>query len=87
MGLKYAMVREAIAESIREKGTITFKDLTKDVVRRLDKISGSVTWYVTTVKLDLDARRIIARVPGSHPQQLVLVQSSSPLAEAESGLD
>jgi hypothetical protein len=32
---------------------------------------GSVGWYTTTVKLDLEARREIERVPGSRPQRLV----------------
>ena len=31
----------------------------------------SISWYLTTVKLDLEARRLIARVPGSGPQRLV----------------
>ena len=85
---RYEVVREAITASIQEHGTITFKVLTKEIGRRLaGKFSGSVTWYVTTVKLDLEARGIIARVPGSRPQQLVLAQPSSPLAEDNSGLD
>jgi hypothetical protein len=31
---------------------------------------ASVGWYVTTVKLDLEARKRIERVPGSNPQLL-----------------
>ena len=30
----------------------------------------SVSWYVTTVKLDLEARGLIERVPGAKPQHL-----------------
>ena len=33
---------------------------------------GSVTWYVTCVKLDLEARGVIKRVPHSRPQLLRL---------------
>lgn len=31
---------------------------------------GSVSWYTTTVKLDLEARGELERVPGSRPQRL-----------------
>jgi len=34
---------------------------------------GSVTWYVTTVKLDLEARGVVKRVPHSRPQLVKLV--------------
>jgi hypothetical protein len=34
---------------------------------------GSVTWYVTTVKLDLEARGQIKRVTNSRPQLVKLV--------------
>ena len=30
-------------------------------------------WYLTTVKLDLEARNIIERIPNKSPQQLRLV--------------
>ena len=35
---------------------------------------GSVTWYVTTVKLDLEARGTLKRVPNSRPQLVRLVR-------------
>jgi hypothetical protein len=31
---------------------------------------GSVNWYVMALKLDLEARKRIERVPGSNPQRL-----------------
>lgn len=34
---------------------------------------GSVAWYVEVVKLDLEARKMIERVPGTRPQQIRLV--------------
>jgi hypothetical protein len=39
-----------------------------------DKIlfEGSIPWYVTTVKLDLEARGVIERVPGPGEQKLTL---------------
>ena len=70
---KYDVVREAILEAVRTNGTITFSDLTAEVRSRLEAtFAGSISWYVTTVKLDLEARGEIVRVPKSKPQQLVI---------------
>ena len=44
------------------------------VVQQLDpgekEKPGSVSWYTTTVKLDMEVKREIERVPGSKPQRL-----------------
>ena len=70
---KYDVVREAILEAVRTNGTITFGDLAAEVRSRLEAtFAGSISWYVTTVKLDLEARGEIVRVPKSKPQQLVI---------------
>ena len=70
---KYDLVRDAIIESVRAHGEIAFKALVEDVVHRLEgQFEGSITWYVTTVKLDLEAREEIERVSGSRPQRLRL---------------
>jgi hypothetical protein len=37
----------------------------------LDQL-GSVSWYTTTVKLDLEVKGEIERIPGSSPQRLRL---------------
>lgn len=34
---------------------------------------GSLSWFTTTVKLDLEVRGVIERVPGSKPQRLRIV--------------
>ena len=70
---KYDTVREAILQSLQDNGMMTFKDLTAEVRRRLEgNFTGSISWYVTTVKLDLEARGEISRVPKSSPQVLTL---------------
>jgi hypothetical protein len=70
---KYEMIREAILECIGAQGEITFKELTAEVRRRLaGSFEGSISWYVTTVKLDLEARGEIERIPGRKPQHLRL---------------
>ncbi len=71
---KYDLVREVIVAVARKRGEITFPDLTDDVRQRLAGIfDGSVPWYVTTVKLDLEAQGVIERIPGSRPQKLRMV--------------
>ena len=71
----YEPVREAILQAIDEAGELAFKDL-RDEVKRLTPASmwekSSVGWYTTTVKLDLEARGLIERIPRSKPQRLRL---------------
>ena len=70
---KYGTIRDAMLQSIRAQQEISFEDLTKAVSQRVgDTFQRSVTWYVTTVKLDLEARGIIERIPGRKPQHLRL---------------
>ena len=71
---KYEVMRQTILDLLRVQGEMTFTQLTNAAVERLaGKFDGSVSWYVTTVKLDLEARNVIQRVPGPPPQRLRLV--------------
>ena len=66
--------REAI-NYLCERG-FKLADLTADVHEELEgSFDGSITWYVTTVKLDLEARGLIERIPRSSPQRLRLVNA------------
>lgn len=68
---KYDVIRESILDILRIKPRITFKELSAAVDNRLSgEFNGSIPWYVTTVKLDLEAREIIKRVSSSSPQYL-----------------
>jgi hypothetical protein len=70
---KYNVIRSEILRTIRERGEITFRDLGRTVRDQLqDRFDGSVSWNVTTVKLDLEARGLMERKPGSKPQRLRL---------------
>ena len=72
---KYDMVREAIGETLKAQPGITFSELTEEVGRRIgDAFEGSVSWYVVSVKLDLEARGVLERVDGHSPQRLRLVE-------------
>ncbi len=70
---KYDTVAAAILASIQAAGVLPFSDLAAAVTSRLPaNFEGSIGWYTTTVKLDLEARGRIERVPGATPQQLRL---------------
>jgi hypothetical protein len=72
---KYDTMRNAIVEALGEQSEMTFTELNKAVGAKLEgSFDGSVGWYYTTVKLDLEARGVIERVPGSRPQRLRLPQ-------------
>lgn len=71
---KYDMVRQAIEETLQAQPGITFSGMTKAVDKRIgDVFDGSISWYVTSVKLDLEARGVLERVDGRSPQRLRLV--------------
>ena len=72
---RYEIYRQAILQAVPTTVTgILFKDLPAAVREHLpiEKLAqlGSVSWHVTTVKLDLEARGLIERIPGSKPQRL-----------------
>jgi hypothetical protein len=73
---KYDVVRRAILKSVPRNGSGTlFKELPDTVKQSLspDELArlGSVSWYTTTVKLDMEVKGEIYRVPGVSPQHLL----------------
>ncbi|MFT3892866.1 MAG: hypothetical protein QM730_14635 [Anaerolineales bacterium] len=72
---KYDIIRKAILSTLTEKKEITFMNLSRAVEKEVNgTFDGSVMWYVTTVKLDLEARGEIKRVPNSRPQLVKLAK-------------
>ena len=70
---KYEIICEAIMCVLKREKEISFRDLSRAVEKEVkDNFEGSVTWYVTTVKLDLEARGTVKRVPNSRPQVVKL---------------
>lgn len=68
---RYDTIMSFIIETIEEKGEITFSDLTDLAVEELSgTFDGKVIWYMVTVKLDLEARGIIERIPKTSPHKL-----------------
>lgn len=73
---KYDIIAQSILEVIPEKGEgILFKNLLELVSSTIDDSAktriGSLSWYTTTVKLDLECKNKIFRSKGPGPQRLL----------------
>ena len=65
---KYETLKKAILSALRNKElshTELFNQLNKSLK---SKFSGNVSWYGETVKLDLEARKIIQRTSAKPPK-------------------
>jgi hypothetical protein len=73
---KYDLVRQAILASLAQRGEMPFGELPAAVEASLaSPLHGSIAWYTVSVKLDLEARGLIERVPGRSPQVIRLAQA------------
>lgn len=71
---KYEIIRKAILCVLETQKEITFMNLSRAVEKEVNgNFEGSVMWYVTAVKLDLEARGQIKRVPNSRPQLVKMI--------------
>ena len=71
---KYQAVHEAITQNLRQYGSMTFTQLGALVEEQLQaSFTGSITWYYTAVKLEMEAHGEIRRVPNSRPQVIEIV--------------
>jgi hypothetical protein len=65
---KYEMLKGAILSALKNK-ELTHTELFDDLNRTLrGRFAGNISWYGETVKLDLEARKIIERT-SSKPQK------------------
>lgn len=70
---RYDIIKDFILEAIENHGEISFDELTDLAVDELSSsFDGKVVWYMVTVKLDLEARGIIERIPKTSPHKLRL---------------
>lgn len=74
--IKYDQIKYFILLTIKEHKEISFQDLTILAVDKLtNHFEGKVVWYVVSVKLDLEARQIIERIPKTSPHRLRMKNS------------
>jgi hypothetical protein len=70
---KYELMKTAIVEALQSNKPMTLKELEQAVTRQLKgSFDGSIMWYLMSVKLDLEARRMVQRVPFTQPARLRL---------------
>ena len=70
---KYEFIKQYILSTVKKHGQITFSDLGDLAVSQIsEEFDGKVLWYITTVKLDLEARGLIERVPRTSPHVIQL---------------
>lgn len=68
---KYDFIKDFILKTIEENGQISYSNLSDKAVEDLsDNFDGKVAWYIVSVKLDLEARGIIERIPKTSPHEL-----------------
>ncbi len=70
---KYELMKAAIVDALQSNRQLTLKELEQVVSRQLKgSFDGSIMWYLMSVKLDLEARRMVQRVPFTQPARLRL---------------
>lgn len=79
---RYDALRKAILLAVpKDADGIPLAALTRAVAARVPRElfrDVSLRWYLTAVKLDLEAQGLIERAPGSRPQRLRRVQKNRP---------
>ena len=74
---KYETLKKAILSALQKK-ELTHDELFDRINKGLaGKFSGNISWYGETVKLDLEARKIIERT-SSKPQQYRMRKPTAP---------
>jgi len=72
---RYEVIKDFILSKLKEHSEISFDELTYLAVKELsESFDGKVVWYMVTVKLDLEARKLIERVPRTSPHKLRLTE-------------
>lgn len=73
--MKYEVIRNFIISTLSKEKEITYKSMNDLAVKALsNNFDGSITWYLVSVKLDLEARKIIKRIPKTSPHKLRLIK-------------
>jgi len=73
---KYELLKTETVKYLTENTGGAFSDISRaiaqDFKKKKIKFDGSLNWYLEWVKLDLEARQIIKRVPKTTPQKYIL---------------
>ena len=70
---RYDTIKKFIVDTLQKEKEMSYEDLSDLAVKELSSsFDGKVVWYIVTVKLDLEARGIIERIPKTSPHRLRL---------------
>ncbi len=70
---KYTALKNFILETLAIHEEMSYQDLNEQAKSQLaGSFNGSIPWYLVTVKLDLEARGLIRRIPHTSPHKLTL---------------
>ena len=76
--LKYDVLKKTLLNHLKKKGEATHTEIwdaiTEDFKKNKIKFEGSIQWYMEWVKLDLQANKIIGKVPKTSPQKYALTK-------------
>ncbi len=68
---RYDVIHDYILKTIKKRKVISYEKLSDMAIRDLSEtFDGKVVWYIVSVKLDLEARGIIERIPKTSPHEL-----------------
>ncbi len=82
---KYAFIRENLLKALSGK-PLTHTELMEALYQRVkDTFEGGVQWYGETVKLDLEARKILARTADKPEKYIIIKEKSSKVKAGKSG--
>lgn len=73
---KYDQIHSYIMKVLNANDRITYQELNEMAIEQLkDSFDGKVPWYVVTVKLDMEARGEIERIPNTSPHEIRIKSS------------
>ena len=68
---RYDTISSFLLDTVETKGEITYQELNDLAEEELTaSFDGKISWYVVTIKLDLEARGILERVPKTSPHKV-----------------
>jgi len=76
---KYDLLTSEMVQYLTANTDGTFSEISKSIFQSLNDrkiiLNGSLNWYLEWVKLDLEARQVITRVPKTSPQKYILTKN------------
>jgi len=72
---KYEYAKDFILRKIEKNKEISYQSIFDMAQKECNDFNGKIGWYIVTVKLDLEARKIIERVPKTSPHELRIINN------------